>query len=138
MSDYDYTQFTAEQLTDWYIRNRDYLSERKRVYEAEIEPTEKLQEEIETELRRRLNEAGASSMNTPGGQVVQSTRTVFSAEDKSAFGQFIISSGAWEATQIRPSSEFMREYQEQHKGELPPGVVAYSTQTLSIKRPRSK
>lgn len=134
MTQQDFTLYTEAQLAEWYIKNRDWLAEAKAAYEANIDPTEKLQDEIELELQRRLNNAGASSIRTPHGSIVSSTTTSYSAEDKAAFGQYIISSGIWEATSLRPAKEFVQDYQRQNGGQLPPGVGSYTRTSITVRR----
>lgn len=131
----DLTTYNEAQLAEWYINNREWLRQRKAAYEAEIESVETTQTEIETELQKRLNAAGATSLRTQSGTVVQSTRTTFSAEDPNAFGQYIVANGCYEATSIRPVKEFVEDYMRNHDGQLPPGVAARSQHVISIKKP---
>ena len=131
----DLSAMTHEQLAAWYIKNRSWMADRKADYQAAIADVESIQEQIETELQRRLNEAGATSFRTPGGTVVQSTTTAYSAEDSAAFGRFIIEHGCYEATSLRPIKEFVEDYKREHGGQLPPGVGQYSKTTLSVKKP---
>lgn len=135
---HDLTVHETPALADWYIRNRDYLSQAKKQYEESIKEIEDLQDAIETEMQRRLNSAGATSFRTPGGTVVQSVLTNYNVEDRAAFGQYVVSSGHWEATQLRPTKEYITGYASENNGQLPPGVAANSRTTISIKRPTKK
>lgn len=138
MSTQDMTVYTPAQLAEWYINNRNYLAERKKDYEASIADVQDTQDAIEVELRRRLNEAQATSFRTEGGTIVASTRVTYQAEDRAAFGKHIIEAGVYEATTIKPVKEYVEDYMAQHNGQLPPGVAAHAVQTLSIKKPTTK
>lgn len=86
----DLSAYHTDDLVEWYIKNRDYLAELKRAYEEQEQPTRDVQAQIEAELHRRLNEHDATSLRTEHGQVVRSTRTSYTAQDKRAFGEYII------------------------------------------------
>jgi hypothetical protein len=134
----DLSQYNEAQLSEWYINNRNWLSDRKKEYEAAIADVEATQDAIEAECQRRLNEAGATSFRTTGGTIVQSIRITYTAEDRAAFGQYIVQSGNYEATTIKPTKEFVEDYSREHNGQLPPGVASYSQAVISIKKPTSK
>lgn len=138
MEHQDLSVFSESQLAEWYINNRNWLADREREYEASTADVNETQKRIEFELQQRLNAAGATSFRTQGGTVTQSIRTSYTAEDPAAFGQFIIASGNYEATTIRPSKEFVEDYRRQNDGQLPPGVGVYSKAVISVKKPTSK
>ena len=86
-------------------------------------------------MQKRLNAADATSFRTKGGTIVSSDRVTYNVEDRAAFGSFIIASGAWEATQLRPSKDFVEDYIRDNNGQLPAGVAAYTKKTISVKKP---
>lgn len=131
----DLSQYTESQLAEWYINNRNWLADRKADYEATIADVEKTQDDLETEMQKRLNVADATSFRTKGGTIVASDRVTYSVEDRAAFGSFIIESGAWEATQLRPAKDFVEDYVRENNGQLPAGVAAYIKKTISVKKP---
>lgn len=131
----DLSQYTESQLAEWYINNRNWLADRKADYEALIADVEKTQDGLETEMQKRLNAADATSFRTKGGTIVSSDRVTYNVEDRAAFGNFIIINGAWEATQLRPTKDFIEDYIREHNGQLPAGVAAYIKKTISVKKP---
>lgn len=131
----DLTQYTEAQLADWFVRNREWLEARKDEYETNIASVKEVQTNILTELQKRMNLNGVSSVRTDSGTIIKSVSTTYTAQDRNAFGQFIIESGAWEATSIRPTKEFVEEYAREHDGQLPPGVGVYSEQKVTIRKP---
>lgn len=131
----DLSQYTESQLAEWYINNRNWLADRKADYEAMIADVEKTQDDLETEMQKRLNAADATSFRTKGGTIVASDRVTYNVEDRAAFGKFIIESGAWEATQLRPAKDFVEDYVRENNGQLPAGVAAYTKKTISVKKP---
>lgn len=131
----DLSQYTESQLAEWYINNRNWLADRKTEYEASIAEVENTQTELETEMQKRLNAADATSFRTKGGTIVASDRITYSVEDRAAFGNFIIESGAWEATQLRPAKDFIEDFIRENGGQLPAGVAAYTKKTISVKKP---
>lgn len=131
----DLSQYTESQLAEWYINNRNWLADRKEDYEATISEVENTQAELEIEMQKRLNAADATSFRTKGGTIVSSDRVTYSVEDRAAFGNFIIESGAWEATQLRPTKDFIDDYIRENNGQLPAGVASYTKKTISVKKP---
>lgn len=131
----DLTQYTEAQLADWFVRNREWLEARKDEYETNIASVKEVQTNILTELQKRMNLNGVSSVRTDSGTIIKSVSTTYTAQDRNAFGQFIIESGMWEATSIRPTKEFVEEYAREHDGQLPPGVGVYSEQKVTIRKP---
>lgn len=130
------TNLTNSQLVQWYIDNREYIKEQTKHYDNIVDPIKETQEQIEDELRRRLNELEANSMNTDAGSIVTSKRTVYSVEDKKAFGEYIVETGDYEATQLRASKEAIEAYRLKNDGNLPPGLSVTTIATLSIRKPR--
>lgn len=124
---------TTAQLIDWYIRNRDWLAEQKRVYENAIDPVREIQETLEAELTARLNADNATSLKTGNGSVVLSKRTSYNVEDSAKFAEHILKTGAIEATQLCPIKEYVNNYFAEH-GKLPDGVASYVKHVISVRK----
>lgn len=138
MSTQDLTPYNEAQLAEWYINNRNWLSDRKKEYEASIVEVEELQDALEVEMQKRLNASGATSFRTTGGTIVQSTRVSYTAEDRAAFGRYIVESGNYEATTLKPTKEFVEDYAREHNGQLPAGVASHAQAVISVKKPTTK
>lgn len=138
MEQHDFSGMNEAQLAEWYIANRNWLQDREKDHEALIAPVKEIQAAIEVECQRRLNMASATSFRTTSGTIVQSMRTSYTAEDKAAFGQHIITSGNYEATTIKPTKEYVEDYAREHNGQLPPGVAQHTQAVISIKKPTTK
>lgn len=130
----DTTAYDMDQLAEWFVKNREWLAAAKKQYEDGISSVEETQDLILDELNRRLTEMNVRSAKTMHGTVVSTTTTSYTAQDPTAFGQWIIESGNFEATQLRPKKEVVDDYALQHQGQLPPGVGATTTRRVTVRK----
>ena len=123
-----------EQHAARYIELREKRSALKKLYEQHDEVFKGEQKEIENHFLKYLNEQGVDSARTPAGTVYRQVEMIPSAEDWDEVYKFIRENEAFEMLERRIKKTFVAEYQEEHDGELPPGVKVYREYVARVRR----
>lgn len=92
------------------------------------------QAEIINLLDFRLAQAGTTSMRTPNGTAVRTTRSFYRAVDAAVFKQWAAAAQLWDSFTVSPTAEFVKEYQAANNNALPPGVGVHVTTKTTIRK----
>jgi len=126
-----------EQHAARYIELREKRSALKKLYEQHDEVFKGEQKEIENHFLKYLNEQGVDSARTPAGTVYRQVEMIPSADGEEGWTSiydFIKENDAFEMLERRIKKTFVAEYQEEHDGELPPGVKVYREYVARVRR----
>ena len=93
---------------------------------------------IENELLRRAQEEGVEGYKTADGTTYIAEEQHVSIADPDEFMPFVRESGDLYFYEQRPSLGHIKEYQNEHKGELPPGVRMFREYRMRIRASKAK
>lgn len=124
---------TVDNLTNVFVRIRDKRRELKRVFEAEDEVLKNKLKQVEIELLRRAQEEGVTGWKTPHGTSYMTEEQHTSIADPDGFMEFVLQTGDLLFYEQRPSLSHIREYQQAHDGELPPGVRMFRENRMRVR-----
>ena len=127
----DLTGVPIEKLVKKFVSFRDSISERTKVYEAEVNDLKSAQELIENELLRRAQDEGVEGFTTQFGTTYKSIDMQVSIADDKAFYS---APNAIEMMQRRVSSSAVKKYMEDHEGKVPPGLNVFNQVRMKIRR----
>lgn len=124
---------TTEQLAARFIEIRDELTQRKALYDAEVEVLKDMQSAINEEMHVRLSEAGASSIKTKAGTISKKQTTKYVMRDSGELLAFIRQTGKVELLQARLSTTAVQEMLNNDEP-LPAGVGIEQELTIVVRR----
>lgn len=117
-------------LKDARAKLKQSFDEQDKVYADKIT-------QIEAFIMRRAQEGGVESFKTEFGTAAVRPTLKASVGDAAALKKWVLETGNTEIYQSRLSTPVIREWAENHGGDVPPGVNAYRELTVSITRPRA-
>ena len=120
-----------------YLVLRDTKSRMDAEPKARVAEIDAQMKNAEAYFLHYLNETGQSGGKFPAGTLVVKTKTQTALKDRSAFSEYVKSSGQLELMQMRVSSTAVAEYMEQNNNQLPPGVEVTQVRAVEIRRARS-
>jgi len=124
----------VEKRVSQYIAIRAKLADLDAVHEERCRPLKETQNLLSGLMLEYLDAAGASSIKTPEGTCIASSKTTASLADPKAFMDFVIANSAWDLLDRKANSTAVRDYVAE-KGTLPPGANLSTIRTLSVRRP---
>lgn len=117
-----------------YRKIRDARSAATKAYEAkDAEYKEKL-ETLETAMLKILLDANTNSMATDAGTFYKTEVIKPAAADWDTFYNWIIENNALDALERRIKVAFVKDYMEQHEGEIPPGLNVYRENKVTVRK----
>ena len=97
-------------------------------------------EKLDTEVMRRFNEDGLTSVKTAFGSLHTIVRTSASCADKDAFLGWIRESDNWDFLEVRPAKTMIADYMDAvdettgKKHGLPPGINWSAKATIGMRK----
>lgn len=125
---------SIDKVVGTFIKIRDARAAKKREWETEDRKLKDQMEVLDNFLLHSLRTIGAESVATKHGTVYQSTEITPQGSDWDAFYAWVAENNAFEALERRIKKTFIAAYQEEHDGDLPPGVSVFRQQTVNIRR----
>lgn len=119
-------------LVEMYIALRDAKKKADEEFKKSMERTNQGLEKLENILLAKLEELGCDSLSCKSGTVYRNTQNSASVKDKEAFREWLLTSGKWDAADLRASKSVIREMLE--AGEEIPGVSFTSINTVGVRR----
>ena len=123
----------VDTLVKIFIKMRDKKAE----HEAAIRKINEEQELIEIELLRIAAETGSSGFKTAHGTTYISQETRYTVSEGNAFFNFVKETGNVDLLERRASASNIRQYMEDHDGEIPPGLSWFKQDRMKIRRSTS-
>ena len=121
-------------IVEHYVALRDHKSRLDAEHKARIAEIEAQMHNAEVFLLDHLNQNGLDRVGTGAGTVYVTVKTMPALKDKSAFLDYIRSTGEVELLQARVSSTAVKEFMENHNNQLPPGVEVTTAREVSVRR----
>lgn len=122
-----------EKRVGQYIAIRDRLAELDAEHEERCKKLKETQNLLSGLMLTYLERAGATSIKTPEGTCIASSKTTASLADPKAFMDFVIANSAWDLLDRKANATAVRDYVAE-KGTLPPGANLSTIRTLSVRR----
>ena len=108
---------------------------RKQLFDEEDAKLEADQNMIRAVILDHLNKTGAQSIATEHGTAYRREVLKPSAADWSAIWEWMKAHDGFDIMERRLKAGFVKEYIENHNGQLPPGVNAHYEYEVSVRRP---
>lgn len=133
---------TADYLIGRFVQLRDHCQAQQKKFDEFLKPFKAEQAEIQDKLLALLNQTGGESIKTEYGTASKSTIVTPKVESRDAYLNwlFALSDDDWTAfgnamLQIAaPQIDAVREYMQNHEGQLPPGVQTSSFTRVNVRR----
>jgi hypothetical protein len=125
---------TVERVVQEYISTRDAMDVVAARHKEELKPFVDKLEKLNSWLMGTLQAAGAKSSRTDYGTAYIVENTNLKVEDPEAFFDFVTNSGEFQLLNRSPSKSAVKEYADEHRGELPPGLSSTSILSLNVRR----
>jgi hypothetical protein len=125
----------VEALARAYLKLRDARAARKRAFETEDRDLAAKQQRISSAMLAFLAEHGIDSAATESGTFYRQEDLTPTGADWEAFYAWVRENNAFDALERRIKKTFIRQYIEEHEGEIPPGVNVYREYSVHVRRP---
>jgi len=132
------TELNDDQLITVYRKARDRRDDAKAAFAESQKALLELLGNLELEAKRRMDERGATSFKSEHGTCFVQTETSVSVKDKSAFFDWLETTGKWELADIRAAKKELQNFAEATGGDLPPGVNMTQRKVAHFRAPRNK
>ncbi len=127
-------EVSYEKIARVYVKMRDKRHELKAAWEAEDRAIKEQQERLEVFLLQDMRNMGVESLRTSAGTIFQSETMVPTGSDWAAFYAWVKEHNAFDFIFKRIKADAVRDYMEQHNGEVPPGVSVYTKLGVTVRR----
>ena len=124
LSDLTYDQLAA-------VRNK--LGYEVKVLEDKVKALKEKREKVDTELLRRFNGEGITSVKTKNGTPYIVTQTSVSVSDKDAFWGWMEEHNSFDFMNVTANKTNVAAYLEEH-GSLPPGLNWSARHVIGLKK----
>ena len=127
-------EVTYEKLTSTFIKIRDARSALKQTYEAEDKILKDKLDTLENYMLATMNVSGLTSFKTPSGTAYRTETLVPTGSDWTAFYAWVKKHDAFDFIFRRIKADAVKDYMEQHDGQVPPGVSIFSKYGVTVRR----
>lgn len=117
-----------------YIKIRDVRAALKREFEAQDNDLKAKMEKLDGAFLKVLEDTKVDSMKTEFGTIYRSEDVIPQAEDWAKVYAYIRENDAFEALEKRLTKKYVKEYMDEHDGELPPGVRVFRKFVVNVRR----
>lgn len=121
-------------ITGAYLNIRDARAKLRKDFDEEDGKLSESQRKLETVLLSHLNDSGTESARTATATFYRTQRIKPSGSDWEAFYDWVAQEGAFDALERRIKAAFIKEYMDDHDGELPPGVSVHREYQVNVRR----
>jgi hypothetical protein len=115
-----------------YIAVRDEIARLEEEHKAALRPLNALKEKLKQAILNFFDKTGQTSAKTKYGTA--SAKVVYTSplSDPDLFMNFVRENDAYELMDRRANSTAVREYLDEHDGQLPPGVKLNARRTVGV------
>lgn len=117
-----------------YVRIRDARADLKKQFDVKDIEMKEQQEQIENALLDLSNQTGVTQLGAEHGTAYVETETQISIADDSAFYKFVEDGGHLDLLQRRVATNAVKQYIEDHKGAIPPGLNIFNRKRIKVRR----
>jgi hypothetical protein len=113
----------AEKLISTYIRYREHVAALKAEVAEKIKPFEDAMRTIENAAAVLAKETGQIALKSESGTAFPVTQNRVRVDNRAAFHEFVFANNADYMLTAHVSKEAVLEWQKNHEGKLPPGII---------------
>jgi len=117
-----------------HLKIRDARRQLSREYEEKDTELKTKQEQLEAVLLKHLNDSDVDSVRTAAGTFYRQVNIIPAGSDWDAFFTWVKKEDAFDALERRIKRGFIKEYMEEHNGEMPPGVSVHKERVVRVRR----
>lgn len=125
---------TQQKLVRVFVKMRDARAALKREWEEQDTTIKQQQELIEQLLLKEMNDNGLESFRTGAGTAYKTVKLIPQGSDWGVFYNWVKEHDAFDFIFKRIKADMVKDYMDQHNGQVPPGVSVYSVQGVTIRR----
>jgi len=115
-----------------YIGVRDEIARIEEEHKEQLKPLNALKEKLVQSMLDFLDHTGQKSARTEFGTVTAKVNYTSPLTDPDVFMTFVRENDAYELMDRRANSTAVREYLDEHDGQLPPGVKLNARRTVGV------
>jgi hypothetical protein len=127
-------EVTHDKLVKTYVKIRDARHVLKSEYERQDHQLKQQLETLEVFMLGLMNTSGIDSFRTSAGTVYKQETIIPQASDWSAFYKWVRETNGFDFLFKRIKADAIKDYMEQHDGEVPPGVSIYGKFEVRVRR----
>lgn len=124
----------TKRLVRAYLKIRDAKDALKREYDEKERELKATMNKIEVQLLKFLNEHGIENSGTDEAIFYKQEEIKPSCQDWKAFHDWIAENDAFDMLQKRITVKSLKDFMEEHDGELPPGVSVHREYAVHVRR----
>jgi len=124
---------TPKELVQRYVNLRMDLADKRARFKDEEAALKDEMEQIESQLKKSMNDLGVESLKTEFGTAYLKMTTHANTVDKASFFDYVRSTNNWELLDIRGSKTALEQFVEDNQV-VPPGIELYREQTVGIRK----
>lgn len=127
-------EVSHEKLVKTYVKIRDARSALKQTFEHEDKKLRDQLETLENFMLATMNSTGIESFKTGAGTAYRTETMVPTGSDWTAFYNWVRENNAFDFIFRRIKADAVKDYMDQHDGQVPPGVSVYSKYGVTVRR----
>ena len=133
---------TAADLIKRYLELRDWMSAQSKKFKEFLQPYREEMAQIENTMLAKINGEGGEAIRTSFGTAYTSETMTPKVEDRQAYLDWLwgMTDEEWTAhgnamlQLAAPQVDAVKQYMEDHEGQLPPGVTKTDYRNLNIRK----
>lgn len=127
-------EVTHEKLIRTFVKIRDARSELKTAWETKDRELKDKLDRLEQFMLQTMNDTGIESFKTAAGTAYRTTTLVPTGSDWTAFYKWVKENDAFDFIFRRIKADAVKDYMDQHDGQVPPGVSVFGKLGVTIRR----
>lgn len=128
-------EITMDMMAKCYINLRNKIQDITRQAETQVELLKAQQAELCSEMQKRLQAQGATSLKTPHGTVMLRVDRKYYPSDWDSFSTFIKENQCIELLEKRVAQGNLLAWIEQNPDKIPPGLSSASQYVVTVRKP---
>lgn len=133
-SDSETPQVPVDRLVKVYRKMQTQLQVLQAEHDAKVEAIKSQQDVVKNALKDLMLTQNCTSLRTPEGTVVLSTKTKYSTQDWDAFKSFVIDNECVDLLEKRIAQANMAQWLESNPDKVPAGLNQYSEYQISVRK----
>lgn len=117
-----------------HLKIRDARREIAKEFEAKDSELKEKQHRLEMAMLSHLNDNNMDSVRTDAGTFYRQENITPAGADWQAFYDWVKDNDAFDALERRIKKGFIKEYMEEHDGDMPPGVTVHKEHVIRVRR----